>query len=296
MMKTKNTVYFFKEAITSLARNRLLSVATVSTMAICILILGVAVLMTINAGSFMNRLESDIQIVAYLDTTLNASQVSNIQSKIEKISGVQSVVFVSKEEALARMQKKFAEKNYDLGKTLGKNPLPDTFEVKAEEPQNVAQVAQSIKEVAGVYKVNYGQDIVERLFKVTKWVRIISIGFVVVLAIGAVFLIATAIRLAIFARRKEIYLMKLIGATDWFIRWPFFIEGILLGTVGAFISVSLLAVGYASLTSNLQTTLFFVPLVYQQNVLINLYLALLATGALLGVLGTYISLNRFLDV
>ena len=295
-MRIKNAVYFLKEAITSLSRNRLLSFATVSTMAICILFLGVAVLMTINAGSFMDRLESDIEIVAYLDASLNETQVSNIQDKIKNLSGVQSVVFVPKAEALARMQKKFQEKNYDLGKTLGKNPLPDTYEVKAENPQEVAQVAQSIKEIPGVYKVNYGQDIVERLFQVTKWVRIISIGFVVILAIGAVFLIATAIRLAIFARRKEIYLMKLIGATDWFVRWPFFIEGILLGTVGAFISISLLAVGYGSLVSNLQTALFFIPLIYQSNVLINLYVSLLATGALLGVLGTYISLNRFLDV
>lgn len=296
MMKIKNAIYFLKEATTSLSRNRLLSIATVSTMAICILFLGVAVLLTINAGSFMNRLESDIQIVAYLDVSLNETQINNIHDKIENLSGVQSVVFVPKAEAMTRIQKKFAEKDYDLGKTLGKNPLPDSFEVKAENPQEVAQLAQSIKEIPGVYKVNYGQEIVERLFQVTKWVRIISIGFVLILAIGAVFLIATAIRLAIFARRKEIYLMKLIGATDWFIRWPFFLEGIFLGTVGAFISISLLAVGYGSLVSNLQTALFFVPLVYQSSVLINLYASLLATGALLGVLGTYISLNRFLDV
>ena len=296
MMKIKNLVYFLKEALTSLARNQLLSIATVSTMTICILFLGVAVLMTVNAGSFMNRLESDIEIVAYLDPSITGTQITNIQDKIAAISGVKEVVFVTKTEALASMQKKFAEKDYNLEKTLGKNPLPDSFAVKAENPQEVAQVAQSVKEIPGVNKVNYGQGIVERLFQVTKWVRIISIGFVVILAIGAVFLIATAIRLAIFARRKEIYLMKLIGATDWFIRWPFFIEGILLGMAGAFISISLLAVGYGSLVSNLQTTLFFIPLVYQEDILINLYVSLLATGALLGVLGTYISLNRFLDV
>ena len=296
MMKIKDLGYFLKEALTSLARNQLLSIATVSTMTICILFLGVAVLMTVNAGSFMNRLESDIEIVAYLDSSISGTQITNIQDKIAAIGGVKAVVFVSKTDALASMQKKFAEKDYNLEKTLGKNPLPDSFAVKAENPQEVAQVAQSVKAIPGINKVNYGQGIVERLFQVTKWVRIISIGFVVILAIGAVFLIATAIRLAIFARRKEIYLMKLIGATDWFIRWPFFIEGILLGMAGAFISISLLAVGYGSLVSNLQTTLFFIPLVYQENILINLYVSLLATGALLGVLGTYISLNRFLDV
>lgn len=90
--------------------------------------------------------------------------------------------------------------------------------------------------------------------------------------------------------------MKLIGATDWFVRWPFFIEGILLGMVGALISIALLAAGYSSLVANLQTALFFIPLIYEPTVLLSIYLSLLATGILLGVLGSYISLNRFLNV
>ena len=295
-MNFKNLAYFFREAYTSLSRNRILSIATVSTMAICIMILGAAVLMTINADNFMNRLESDLEIVAYLDNSLSKTQVADIKSDIEKLNGVKSVVFVSREEALANLQKKFADKDYDLAKTIGKNPLPDSYEVKAQNPQDVVNLAQQINKMPGIYKVNYGQGVVERLFQVTKWVRIISMGFIVLLTIGAVFLIATTIRLAIFARRKEIYLMKLIGATDWFIRWPFFIEGIMLGSMGSLISIVLLSWGYGSLVSSLQTALFFIPLVYQQSLLINIYLSLFATGAVLGVLGTYISLNRFLDV
>jgi len=295
-MNIKNLTYFFREAYTSLSRNRLLSIATVTTMAICILILGSAVLMTINADNFMNRLESDLEIVAFLDNSLSKTQVADIKGDIEKLMGVKSVVFVSREEALVNLQKKFADKDYDLGKTIGKNPLPDSYEVKAQNPQDVVNLAQQINKMPGVYKVNYGQGVVERLFQVTKWVRIISIGFIILLTLGAVFLIATTIRLAIFARRKEIYLMKLIGATDWFIRWPFFIEGIILGSMGSLMSILLLSWGYGSLVSSLQTALFFIPLVYQQSLLINIYLSLFATGAFLGVLGTYISLNRFLDV
>ncbi|PKM76986.1 MAG: ABC transporter permease [Firmicutes bacterium HGW-Firmicutes-15] len=295
-MNIKNLTYFFREAYTSLSRNRLLSIATVTTMAICILILGAAVLMTINADKFMNRLESDLEIVAFLDSSLSKSQVTDIKGDIEKLSGVKSVIFVSREQALVNLQTKFADKNYDLVKTIGKNPLPDSYEVKAQNPQDVVNLAQQINKMPGIYKVNYGQGVVERLFQVTKWVRIISIGFIVLLTMGAVFLIATTIRLAIFARRKEIYLMKLIGATDWFIRWPFFIEGIMLGSMGSLISILLLSWGYGSLVSSLQTALFFIPLVYQQSLLINIYLSLFATGAILGVLGTYISLNRFLDV
>jgi len=296
MMRIKNLGYFFREALTSLSRNRLLSIATISTMTICIMLLGAAVLMTINTGNFMNRLEADIEIVAFLDNSLSKSELSDIEGEIEKLDGVKSVAFVSKQEALENMQKKFNDADYDLSKTLGKNPLPDTYSVKAENPKEVAALAQNVKAIPGVYKVNYGQGVVERLFQVTKWVRIISIGFIVLLAMGAVFLIATTIRLAVFARRKEIYLMKLIGSTDWFVRWPFFIEGIMLGLVGAAISVGLLAAGYSALVSNMQTALFFIPLVHQQNVLISLYLGLLATGAFLGIMGTFISLNRFLDV
>lgn len=295
-MNLKNFGYFFKEALISLSRNRVLSLATISTMAVCILFLGVAVLLTINAGNFMNQLESDIQIIAYLDDSLTARQVDEIESTIRETAGVQEVTFVSKDEALQRLQLKFSEEDYDLQQTLSKNPLPDSYEVKASNPQEVGQVAQVIGEIPGVYKVNYGQGVVERLFQVTKWVRIISMVFMVILAMGAIFLIATTIRLAIFARRKEIYLMKLIGATDWFVRWPFFIEGVLMGVVGALIAIGLLSGGYSSLIKNAQTALFFVPLVSQQSFLIQVYLSLAAVGALLGTLGTYISLNRFLNV
>ena len=296
MIRIKNISYFFREAVTSLSRNRLLSIATVSTMAISILFLGVAVLLTINADSFMSRLESDIEIVAFLDDSLSKTEVAEVKDQIEELAGVAEVVFVSKDEALARIEEKFASENYDLGQTLGDNPLPDTYEIKAQKPQEVPLLAGDIGTIDGVYKVSYGQGVVEKLFQVTKWIRIISIGLMGLLTMGSVFLIATTIRLAIFARRKEIYLMKLIGATDWFVRWPFFIEGVILGLAGALIAVGALGVGYNSLVSNLHTTLFFVPLVRQQSLLLNVYLALLAAGAMLGVVGTYISLNRFLDI
>lgn len=295
-MNLTNIGYFFKEALISLSRNRVLSLATITTMAVCILFLGVAVLLTVNAGNFMNQLESDIQIIAYLDDSLTKLQLGEVEANIKATAGVQEVTFVSKDEALQRLQSKFSEEDYDLQQTLGKNPLPNSYEVKAVNPQEVAQVAQLIGEIPGVYKVNYGQGVVEKLFQVTKWVRILSMVFMIILALGAIFLIATTIRLAIFARRKEIYLMKLIGATDWFVRWPFFIEGILMGVAGALVAIGLLAGGYTSLINNAQTALFFVPLVSQQSFLLQVYLSLAAAGVLLGTVGTYISLNRFLNV
>lgn len=293
-MKISNGVYFAREAARSFSRNRLLSFATVSTVTICILILGMAVLLTMNAGLFMNRLESDVQMIAFLDKSLNQRQINAARDKIKEIEGIKSVEFISRDKSLEQLQETYG-REYDLKTTLGSNPLPHTFKIEAHNPQEVAQIAQQVDKIAGVYKVNYGQGVVERLFQVTRWVRIISIAFIVVLAAGAVFLIATTTRLSVFARRKEIYLMKLIGATDWFIRWPFFIEGIFLGVAGSLLAVLLLGLGYQALLQNIGS-MVMVTLISDPVLLGQIYLSLLATGAILGVLGTYISLNRFLDV
>lgn len=291
----RNFTYFFREALQSMARNRILSIATISTVAVCILILGVAVLMTINAGNMMTHLESDIEIMAYLDKELQSHQVGAIKAELEEIEGVKSVQFRSKEEALEYLQESFARDEYDLEATLGKNPLPDTYVVKADDPHQVPKIAAVIEKIAGITGAKYGQGVVENLFSATRWIRIISMVFIGLLSLGAIFLIATTVRLAIFARRREIYLMKLIGSTDWFIRWPFFIEGIILGSLGAGIAILFLAAGYGSIISNVDNVLFL-PLVTSSDMLLQLYITLVAVGGVLGVLGTLISVNRFLDV
>lgn len=289
----RNIIYFFREALRSLSRNRLLTLATVSTVCICVLILGVALLITVNAGNFMKHLESDVEIVAFIDKSLTPSQVKGIEEEIRAIPGIDRIKFVSKEEGLKKLQQKMGTEN--LKETIGENPLPDTYEIKAKDPHKVPGIARKIEKIDGIYKVKYGQGVVERLFQVTRWVRVVSTAVIVLLGLGAVFLIATTIRLAIFSRRKEIYLMKLIGATDWFIRWPFFIEGFILGTLGALVAVGILALAYNSLISNMQTV-FFLPLVAKAEVVNRIYLSLIGVGSLLGILGTFISVNRFLKV
>lgn len=285
--------YFCREAGVSLLRNRLLTVATITTVAICIFIVGIALLVTLNASNVISRLESDIEMVAFLDNQLTDEQISNINTQISKMPGVKSVVFVSKDESLAKLQKNLNKE--DLGAVLGENPLPNTFEIKAQDSHQVPDIAIHMSNIYGIYKINYGQGIVEKLFEVTNWVRNLSIGLIIVLAFGAVFLVATSIRLAIFARRKEIYLMKLIGATNWFIRWPFFLEGVLMGTVGSLLAVVLLDVGYRSVVTHVPNLALF-TLVQGSSILLLLYASLLVLGIFLGMIGTYISLNRFLEV
>lgn len=294
-MNMRNIKYFFSESYKSLYRNRVLSLATIANVAICILILGAAVLLTVNASSIISNLESDVEIVAFIDKELSAKETDLLQSKIEKINGVKTIVFVSKEQGLKNLQEKFGGTEYDLGSTLGENPLRDSFEIQAVDPHQVPDIAKNIEILNGVYKVNYGKGVIDKLFQVTKWVRVVGVAMIFLLAFGAVFLISTTIRLAIFSRRKEVYLMKLIGASDWFVRMPFFLEGIFLGLTGAIIAVLLLALGYSSLTGQAHTILFL-PIVTDVRFLLHIYAGLLAAGMLLGVIATYFSLNKYLDV
>ncbi|NLB52342.1 MAG: ABC transporter permease [Syntrophomonadaceae bacterium] len=287
--------YFLSEAFKSLYRNRLLTFATIANVAICILILGAAVLLTLNASNIIDNLESDVEIVAFIDKDLADSDEDHLKNKIEKIEGIKSIDFVSKEEGLKRLQEKFGGLEYDLGSTLEENPLRNSFEIQVVDPHQVPEIAKKVEKLSGVYKVNYGQGVVEKLFQVTKWVRIVGLVTIVLLAFGAVFLISTTIRLAIFSRRKEIYLMKLIGATDWFVRMPFFLEGVFLGLIGAVIAILCLAVGYGSIIGHVDTVMFF-SIITDMGLLINIYLILLGAGIILGILATYFSLNKFLDV
>ncbi|MGI6488898.1 MAG: ABC transporter permease [Syntrophomonadaceae bacterium] len=289
--------FYFAEAGRSLYRNRLLSLATATTVAACVLILGIGALLVVNAQEIMTSLESDVEVVAFLEKGMSKQQRIEIGKELEYMPGIKQVEFVSKDKAITHLEKRFGQGQFDLRKTLGgDNPLPDSYRIKASDPHKVPSLAKRIQEIPGVSKIRYGQGVVEKLFAVTNWVRTISLVVIVLLACAAIFLIATTIRLTIYSRREEIYLMKLVGATDWFVRWPLFIEGISLGLMGALMSVVVLAVGYYYLVNNLSLAVTFIPLVTDQDLLVKLLVGLLATGAGIGLIGTFISANRYMDV
>lgn len=296
-MTLRTVGYYIGEAARSLSRNRLLSLATITTVAACVLILGIAVLMMVNAQEIMVSLESNVEIVAFLDKDLSEQQQEEIGKELRYTGGVKEIEFVSREKAIKELEKKFGHGQYNLKDTLGgKNPLPDSYRIKAIDPHQVPDLARKIAGIPGIYKVRYGQGVVEKLFSATRWVRNLSAVVIVLLACAAVFLIATTIRLTIYSRRKEIYLMKLVGATNWFIRWPLFIEGMILGLTGSLIAVLVLSVGYYYLVNNLSLAVTFVPLVTNTPVLVQLATGLLGAGTVLGLVGTYISANRYLEV
>ncbi|MGI6550461.1 MAG: permease-like cell division protein FtsX [Syntrophomonadales bacterium] len=293
-----NTIkYFFREAKTSLGRNRLLSLATATTVSICVFILGLAILLYMNSGEVIEKLESDVEIIAFLEEDLTLRERNQLEEKLIKYPGVLSVTFVSQDQALSSLENKLGKGEYDLLETLeGNNPLPHSFKIKCENPREVATLAAALDKMQGISKLRYGQEVVQQLFSATRWVRIISVFIVIFLGIAAVFLVATTIRLTIFSRRKEIYIMKLVGATNRFIRAPFFLEGVFLALSGTLVAILFLSLGYHYLIENVQPALAFLPLITDDRVLINLFLALSGAGIGLGIVGTFISVNKFLDV
>ena len=144
--------------------------------------------MTLNANRFVDQLESDLEIMVYVDKELDEDETADLGDILETTAGIQSVEYIPRDEALEGLEDKFRSEKYTLRDTVGKdNPLPDSFSVKAEQPHEVVKIAKEIEKMPGVYKVNYGKEMVERLFSVTKWVRIISMVLILLLALAAVF-------------------------------------------------------------------------------------------------------------
>jgi cell division transport system permease protein len=234
--------------------------------------------------------------MAYLNASVAGDGIATLRAQILAIPEVKDVQFVSKDQALATLEQQFGQ-NGELQQSLaGANPLPDALKVSATNPQDVAGVANLLGSMPGVDKVRYGQDVVEKLFEVTYWMRLIGLIIVLLLGLCATFLIATTTRLTLFARRREIGIMKLVGATDWYVRWPFLLEGIILGAAGALVAIIVLFFSYSTLVSKIMNALPFLPLMNNNIVLLQLFAGLLAAGIGLGILGSLISVHRHLQI
>lgn len=296
LMRLRIALYVIQEALRSLRRNGWLNFAAAGTTAVSLFVLGVSILLVVNTNHIARTVESNVEIMVYLDQGLRAEEVQALRMRIMQVPGVKEARFISREEALASLERQFG-KGSRLRESLGgTNPLPDAYKVRTIEPRQVVAAAAAINRLPGVEKVRYGQGVVEKLFQLTAWVRLVSFGVMGLLSLCAVFLIATTIRLTMYARRREIAIMKYVGATDWFIRWPFLLEGVILGGAGALAALAVLYFSYGTLVAKLQTALAFLPLVREESIMLQLCEGLLAAGIGLGVIGSYISVHRYLRV
>ena len=217
-MKLRTGEYFIQEVFRSLRRNNWMSFASIGTVAVSLFVLGVFLILVLNMNRMASTLESQVQISVYLQDDLKKQQRIDLQSDLEKMQGIDTVKFVDKDEAKDRLSERLGDQKYLLDALGDKNPLPDAFEVTVKTPEMVETAAKAIERMEGVESAKYGQDVVEHLFDITRLMRIFGLVLMLLLAGATIFIISNTIRLTVFARRKEIAIMKYVGATDWFIR------------------------------------------------------------------------------
>jgi cell division transport system permease protein len=231
--------FFFKEAFGSLRRNYFMTIAALVTVFLSIMVLGVVLVFVFTTDDMLGSVEQKVVIDVFFkrDPDPAPDQMTTIQTTISGWTDVvQKVSFVSKDDALAEMREKL-KKNPKLLDSLPRNPFPNKLVVNLVDPTQVATIATRIEgldpEKAILDEVMYGEGTAQKLFTMTSQVRNILAGFIVLLGVVSILLISNTIRLSIFARKREVEIMKLVGATNWFIRWPFVIEGVTVGLVGA---------------------------------------------------------------
>lgn len=295
-MKLRTSEYFLQEVFHSLKRNNWMTFASVGTVAVSLFVLGVFLILVMNMNRMAGMLESQVQISVYLEDKIEDSGRRKIQAEIENMQGIESVKYVSRDEAKDRLSERLGDQKYLLEALGDKNPLPDALEVTVIQPELVETAASSIAQISGVEEAKYGQDVVEHLFDITRLMRIFGLALMVLLAGATLFIISNTIRLTVFARRKEIAIMKYVGATDWFIRWPFIIEGIVMGCFGGLLAALALRSFYAAMAAKIYSTLAFFPLMPQYPFMNYVTVGIILAGMAIGAGGSAISLKRFLKV
>ncbi len=295
-LKFRTLKYFFREAFKSMFRNGWMSVASIATVTVSLIILGAFVLVVANTNYIASQMESDVEIVAYLETDITTQESREIRRQVVELSGVAEVELVPKEEGLQQLSEQFGS-DHDLVDAMGgENPLPDYLVVKAENSDLVSGLAQELQALNNVESVDYGQGVVEKLFSLTRWIRVGGLVTIGLLAVATIFLIAITIRLTIFSRKKEIEIMQSVGASRGFIHAPFILEGIFLGIMGSLVACVALYFSYSMLVEQVRVALSFLPVVTDLNLLADILLVVLLAGPVIGAIGSMFSLRRYLEV
>jgi cell division transport system permease protein len=295
-----------REGAKNVIRNGWMTFASISAISVSLFVLGIFLILSLNVNYLASQIESQVEIRVFLEVNISEAQMSEVQRTIAAIPEVSKVTFVSKEEGLNILREKMGAEGEELLEGLDgeNNPLNDSYTVEVRNPQQVGLVAQQIeafnnsKDPKPIYKVSYGKGTVETLFQITDIVRNVGLVLVLLLSFTAMFLIANTIKLTINARQREISIMKLVGATNSFIRWPFFIEGGLLGLIGSVIPVGILLWSYSELIrfTKMQLGLMLIKLIPVYELALIVSGLLLGIGIMIGIWGSILSVRKFLKV
>jgi cell division transport system permease protein len=293
--------FFLREALRALSRNAAPSFAAMATVVVTVLVLGVFIPVVQATTGAANEVRGKVIADVYLKTNATAADIQRVRSLIEDTPKVGRVEFVSKAKAYAEERKRNPEA-YDL---LGSNPLPDTFRVTPAKPDDIGAVRNALAPLSpggertvadpAIDEVRNREEDTNKILSATRVVKLTIAGLAVLLVIASLLLIANTIRLSLYARRRDVEVMKLVGATDWFIRWPFVIEGVLVGAIGGVVAVLVLTVMKIALVDPLASDFALIAAPETMNFGL-LVIVLLAASVAVSAAGSGLSLRRFLRV
>ena len=295
-MKLQTIEYYFREVFLSMIRNRWMTFASIGTVAVSLFVLGVFLILVMNMNKMAASLESQVQISVYINDELPEQGRQEIERMTREMKSVSTVEYVPREEALKILRERLGENKKILDALGDSNPLPNAFMVTVTNATDVKKTAAAIADLYGVEEVKYGQDVAANLFELTHLIRFFGLILMGLLLGATVFIISNTIRLTVFARRKEIAIMKYVGATDWFIRIPFILEGVGLGIIGGGVSALALREFYSAMAQKIYESLAFFPMVEQYPLMHYVTIGLISAGILIGILGSTVSLKRFMEV
>ncbi|BAK80631.1 permease-like cell division protein FtsX [Candidatus Arthromitus sp. SFB-rat-Yit] len=296
-MKVSSFKGFTIDAIKSLFRNKTISIATIVNIVVTLTIYGVFLILMNVIVANVNDVESRLQLKVYLKDNITVEQQQQVKDAISGIEGIESVYYESKAEALVNFKNQLRDYAWMIeGYDENNNPLPSSYVVKIKSSSVSDRIEKALQGFEGIDDIGSDKVLVKEVSKISTFIRIAWIVLSFILILVSLFLIMNTIKLTIYSRRKEIYIMKFVGATDWFIRWPFVIEGIILGVIGSFISIGIIYYSYFYVYSFLNGRNLFSYLISPNVILIQLTIHFFLIGILVGIVGSIFSLRKFLKV
>lgn len=296
----RNIRRYFRDAMKSVIRNFSLSLASISCIAITLIVVGISIVLSYNVENMTDSIKKDVTMVVFLKSDTTEDEVKDIQKKITNMGNIEKIKFKSKKEYAEETKERDEVFSFIVDNwTDETNPLLDSFLIKVKEVEEIKNTASSIKKIDKVELVNYGEDMVDQLITVFDVIRKVSIGAVVALILVTAFLIANTIKLAIFSRKTEIEIMRLVGASNISIKIPFIIEGSFIGILGSIIPIILMIYGYTSLYNYFDGKLFGSSLAMLIEPYPFIYLSsllLLGIGIVVGMFGSYSAVKKYLKI
>lgn len=290
--------YNVKQALQQIGRNKGMSLASIFAITAMMLILGLFFVVTVNINLFTEMIKADYdQVEIFLEDSTDASKAQSMMDQIKTHEHVLKVEYRDKDDALNIMKKRWGENSYLLD-SLGENPLPNSLLITVDSLESAGEVTDYVSSFEGIEDVKYYKETVEKLTMVTDFLQIACLIIMAFLVIVSVVVVSNTIKLTVFARAKEISIMKYVGATNWFIRGPFLVEGMLIGVFASLVSAGITFAIYSKVVSAIGTqvmTILSSPLVPAGYLAGNLICIFLAMGISIGACGSIISMRRFLD-